>query len=147
MRWKLGGGMIATQKSKGIWEAEEINLTLKNFSLPGAGRRTRVASPGKLRGRNLLCCAGKASGNSSFSQLGRTCKGFLFPWSAAVSSRCASPAGRVLCCPLGYSSEVRNPGSPWPPRHLHRPLLTPQYHPRCGSHCTGLSQPCCGRSL
>lgn len=51
--------MIATQKSKGIWEAEEINLTLKNLSLPGAGRRTRVASPGKLGGRNLLRCAGR----------------------------------------------------------------------------------------
>jgi len=28
-KWKQGGGMIATQKSRGIWEAEEINLTLK----------------------------------------------------------------------------------------------------------------------
>lgn len=28
-RWKLGEGMIATQKSKGIWEAEENNLTLE----------------------------------------------------------------------------------------------------------------------
>lgn len=38
--WKLGGGMIATQMSKGIWEAEEINLTCSTHTWSVPASRT-----------------------------------------------------------------------------------------------------------
>lgn len=84
--------MIATQKSKGIWEAEEINLTLKfslfyaqvictgwphlafhcmgwEQSVTQTGKGTHVALQHKLRERHLLNCPEKALRNLPFIQL------------------------------------------------------------------------------
>lgn len=93
-KWKLGGGMIATQMSKGIWEAEEINLTLKislfyaqvictcwphlafhcmgweqSQSVTQTGKGTHVALQPEPRERNLLNCPEKALRNLPFIQL------------------------------------------------------------------------------
>lgn len=72
--------MIATQKSRGIWEGEEINLTLGILLIPGRSERgwahlggerrgsAHLPSQAQLGARNLPHRAGKTSRNSSFSR-------------------------------------------------------------------------------
>lgn len=124
--WRLGGGMIATQKSRGIWEGEEINLTLGISLIQGRSERgwahlgwerresAHLPSQAELGARNPPGCAGKTLRNSSFTRSRRAESGFV---SAApdLCPRCAAAPGWALRSSLGCSSEVRKPVPGRPP--------------------------------
>lgn len=128
--------MIATQKSKGIWEAEEINLTLKicllytpkwavwvphlSFSagqwlkqedvftlLPGQAERKELAQPSQEGFQKLVSYP-------VIRSLKQTSPCAAQPAEHGLVSRCLAPAGWGLCSSLGYSSEVRKPDIAWP---------------------------------
>lgn len=103
--------MIATQKSKGIWEAEEINLTLKNLSAWSGEENSRCLAGEAGRKESALLC-GEGFGKLVFQPVVKNLQGFslsvergrVFPM------RVPSWPGAVLS--LGVQLRGKEPGLP-----------------------------------